>query len=134
MSLLKRSKSLPIINTMYSEATMYTPLVSEDSRKFSLVFKNHSPETKRVNKQLCFLVNKEGSREWWSIDEFLDGEEFTEEHVCEWVNKKNGTATKFPNVRRRCLMCNCYATKGTTICGRNEHKHGGKNIQAYIYG
>ncbi len=104
--------------------------VSFDETRYSLIIKNEMLETKRVNKQLCFLVNTDEGEEWWSIDEFVNGEEFTDTVVCDWVNYKNEIADKFPRVRRRCLMCNTFSLHGFTICGRCKSM----GRDRYIYG
>lgn len=123
--ILTRSQSFP--------ARMPIPRMREKVAKntsYSLIFTAQTPETKRVNKQICFLVETDEGNEWWSIDEFVDGEEFTDSVVCDWVNEKNETAAKFPKVRRRCLMCNSFSNHGLTICGRCKFMGRDK----YIYG
>ena len=92
----------------------------------------HVPVTKRVNKQLCFLVEKCEDREWWSIDEFLKYGLFTDETVCHWINYKNEVARVYPNVKRRCLLCNRFALKGKTICFA-DHTFDGVKAQDYVY-
>ena len=84
--------------------------------KTELVYKDGLPETKRVNKKLCFLVYNKGIMEWWSIDEFLDGMFFGDKGVFDWINYKNQVARDYPNVKRRCFMCTRFALKGQTIC------------------
>ncbi len=106
---------------------------SGETTEYNLVFENEFPITKRVNKQLCFLVvDADGGNEFWSIDEFLCYGVFTEENVCDWINYKNEVASKFPNVKRRCLMCNRFALKGKTICF-SDHKCQGVKAQDFIY-
>lgn len=97
-----------------------------------LVYKDGFPETKRVNKKLCFLMNNRGVMEWWSIDEFLENGFFTNEDVCDWINHKNEVAKAFPNVKRRCLLCNRFALKGKTIC-HDYHECDGVKAKEYIY-
>ena len=97
-----------------------------------LVYKDGFPETKRVNKKLCFLVYNRGIMEWWSIDEFLKNGVFTNEDVCDWIKHKNEVAKAFPNVKRKCLLCNRFALKGKTICF-DYHKCEGVKAIDYIY-
>jgi len=98
---------------------------------YNLVFKSEFPITKRVNKQMCFLVDVGGENEYWSIDEFLYHGLFTDENVCDWINYKNEVAMMFPKVKRRCLMCNRFALKGKTICFA-DHKCQGIKAQDFI--
>tara|TARA_B110000971_G_scaffold209799_1_gene236342 strand:- start:3306 stop:3698 length:393 start_codon:yes stop_codon:yes gene_type:complete len=130
MSILTRSKSLPIISQKPPNKEENYQAVSRLARDIRVAVWDQNLETKRVNKQVCFLVRSKLGDEWWSIDEFLDGEEFTSEAVCEWINKKNIAANKFPKVKRRCLMCNRFAIHGLTICGICKIN----KCDRYIYG
>ena len=109
--------------------TLHVPL-NEKSQEYSLVFCGEYPETKRVNNQMCFLVETLSEKEWWSIDEFVEYNLFTDEDVCDWVNEKNQIAKRCPNIKRRCFMCNRFATKGKTLCGRCPLD---KKCDDYIY-
>ena len=134
--MLTRSQSFP--------ARMPIPrkVAFEEEPMYNLIVENvhddhdepmwHVPVTKRVNKQYCFLVDTGTSREWWSIGEFLDSGLFTDETVCHWINHKNEVAKTFPNVKRRCLLCNRFALKGKTICF-DYHKCEGVKAIDYIY-
>lgn len=115
--MLTRSQSFP--------ARMHIPRtkekVIEENPKYSLVFSTERirvshPVTKRINKQMCFLVDTEEGKEWWSIDEFLYSDTFIDEDVCDWINNKNEVARVYPTVKRKCLLCNRFALKGKTIC------------------
>ena len=126
--MLTRSQSFP--------ARMPIPrskknVIFDESSEYSLVFEDEFPKTKRVNKQMCFLVDTLEGKEWWSIDEFVKYNLFTDETVCDWVNYKNEKARGFPNTKRRCFMCNRFALKGKTICGRCIND---KHCDVYIYG
>lgn len=128
--MLTRSQSFPARmpiprKVVFEEEPMYNLVVHEEPHRCV-------PMTKRVNKQMCFLVDTGTSREWWSIDEFLESGLFTDETVCHWINHKNEAAKTFPNVKRRCLLCNRFALKGKTICFA-DHKFDGVKAQDYIY-
>lgn len=125
--MLTRSQSFPARTPI-----RYTENYTEKKETFGLVYKDGFPETKRVNKKLCFLVNNWGVMEWWSIDEFLENGFFNNEDVCDWINRKNEVAKAFPNVKRRCLLCNRFALKGKTICYDYHECEGVKAID-YIY-
>ena len=103
----------------------------EANSDYNLVFKDEFPETKRINKKLCFLVDIGGDKEWWSIEEFLYYGLFTHEDVCNWINYKNEVARMYPNVKRRCFMCNRFALKGKTIC-YEYHKCQGIKAKDFI--
>lgn len=122
--MLTRSQSFP--------ARMSIPRTEKKVVFEELVYKYGHPETKRVNKKLCFLVYNRGIMEWWSIDEFLENGIFTNEDVCDWINHKNEVARVYPNVKRRCFMCNRFALKGKTICHTN-HKCEGIKAKDFIY-
>ena len=131
--MLTRSQSFP--------ARMPVPRVEkkvifEENSDYNLIFNKEqmprTPVTKRVNKQLCFLVETCENREWWSINEFLYYGVFTDENVCDWINYKNEVARVFPNVKRRCFMCNRFALKGKTIC-HADHKCDCIKAKDFIY-
>ena len=122
--MLTRSQSFP--------ARMPIPRTEKKVVFEELVYKYGNPETKRVNKKLCFLVYNRGIMEWWSIDEFLKNGFFTNEDVCDWINHKNEVARVYPNVKRRCLLCNRFALKGKTIC-HDYHECEGVEAIDYIY-
>ncbi len=127
-TMLTRSQSFP--------ARMPIPrnrekVIIKENSDYDLVFKGESPETKRVNKQMCFLVDTCEGYEWWSIDEFLCHGAFTDEDVCDWINHKNEVVRLYPNVKRRCFMCNRFALKGKTIC-HDYHTHQGVKAKDYI--
>lgn len=132
--MLTRSQSFPARmpipraekKVVFEEEPVYNLVVHEEIPTV------YVPVTKRVNKQFCFLVDTCTSREWWSIDEFLESGLFTDETVCHWINHKNEVAKTFPNVKRRCLMCNRFALKGKTICF-DDHKIDDVKAQDYIY-
>lgn len=126
--MLTRSQSFPARAPI---PRTYKKLIFYKEPDYSLVFKDEIPETKRVNKQLCFLVDTLEGNEWWSIDEFVEYNLFTNETVCDWVNYKNEQAKIFPNTKRRCFMCNRFATKGKTLCNRCIND---KHCDLYIYG
>ena len=135
-NMLTRSHSFPARvppprKVVFEEEPSYTIIVDDvyDDHDEPL---SHVPVTKRVNKKLCFLVDTGTSQEWWSIDEFLDEGFITDETVCHWINHKNEVAKTFPNVKRRCLMCNRFALKGKTICF-DYHKIDGVKARDYIY-
>ena len=78
----------------------------------------------RVGGIVCVEVeiSRTGKVEKWPLEAFVDGDEFTNETVCEMVNDWNATASAWPNVKRLCLMCRRRATKGLTICGPCERE------------
>ena len=125
-NMLRRTQSFPA----RAPITRSMKTIMFDEKMYSLVFKNEFLETKRVNKQMCFLVNTSEGKEWWSIDEFVKYGLFTDDIVCEWVNVKNEKANKLPNTKRRCFMCNRFAIKGKTLCGSCAYYKGPYN---YIY-
>lgn len=126
--MLTRSQSFP--------ARMPIPrnkknVIFELNSDYNLVLNHESPVTKRINKQLCFLVDIGDDKEWWSIEEFLYHGLFIDEVVCNWINHKNEAARAYPNVKRRCLMCNRFALKGKTICYA-DHKCQDVKAQDFI--
>ena len=133
--MLTRSQSFPARvppprNVVFEEEPSYTLIVEDVHDSDEPLF--HVPVTKRVNKQLCFLVDTGTSQEWWSIVEFVESGLFTDETVCHWINHKNEVAKTFPNVKRKCLMCNRFALKGKTICF-DDHQIDGVKDRDYIY-
>lgn len=95
--------------------------VPDEINDWNVRFSRSQP---RVGGIVCVEVEISGTGnvEKWPLEAFVDGDEFTNETVCEMVNDWNATASAWPNVKRLCLMCRRKATKGLTICGPCERE------------
>ena len=64
------------------------------------------------------------------LENFIDGEYFSRQEVCDLVNLWNIKANKYPNKKRRCILCNNKAEYAKTICIKCINK----DLEKVVYG
>ena len=71
----------------------------------------------RVGGKIHITVNTPEGTDKVPLEDFIDGDEFTDELVCNMVNDWNSTAELHPDTKRCCLFCRRRARKSYTLCG-----------------
>jgi len=94
----------------YSESEL---IIEDNTKTVILPFRSRL----RLNGKICISAITNDIFKPVPLEDFIDSEGyFTNSEVCKRVNEWNATASKYPNIKRRCLFCNRKANKGLTIC------------------
>jgi hypothetical protein len=76
-----------------------------------------------VGGKVYITVNTPEGTDKVPLEDFIDGDEFTDELVCNMVNDWNSTAELHPDTKRCCLFCRRRARKSFTLCGVHWDKY-----------